>query len=122
MNPHWAQRLRSTGTEPDPRFSFANERTFLAWIRTAVALIAAGVALEAFADGLGRPGLRRGVAAALVVLGALVSGVAFRRWLRAERALRTSNPLPLPVFAPAIGYGIAVISVLILIVVLAGRG
>ena len=61
MSSRWAQRLRSTGSEPDPRITFANERTFLAWIRTSLALIAAGVALEALVDGLGRPG----VAAAL---------------------------------------------------------
>lgn len=33
------------GTEPDYRFTLANERTFLAWIRTALALIAGGVAV-----------------------------------------------------------------------------
>ena len=42
------RRVYGVGTEPDARFSLANERTFLAWIRTALALIAAGVALEAF--------------------------------------------------------------------------
>ena len=31
------------GTEPDPRFTFANERTFLAWSRTALALVVAGL-------------------------------------------------------------------------------
>ena len=36
---------RSVGEEPDYRFTLANERTFLAWIRTALALIAGGVAL-----------------------------------------------------------------------------
>ena len=44
--PGWVYRH---GTEPDPRFTLANERTFLAWIRTALALIAGGVALEALA-------------------------------------------------------------------------
>ena len=117
----WADRLRSTGVEPDPRFSFANERTFLAWIRTAVALVAAGVALAAFAAGFGPAGLRRGVAVALILLGGLVSGIAFRRWHQAERALRTRSPLPLPQVAPLLGYGIAALAVLTLIVVLAGR-
>ena len=35
------------GAEPDARYSLANERTFLAWIRTALAVLAAGVALDA---------------------------------------------------------------------------
>ena len=34
------------GQEPDPRFSLANERTFLAWIRTALALAAAAIGLD----------------------------------------------------------------------------
>ena len=113
------ERLRSSGAEPDPRFSFANERTFLAWIRTAVALVAAGVALAAFAADLGPAGLRRGVAVALILLGGLISGTAFRRWYRAEQALRTRSPLPLPQLAPVLAYGVAVLAVLVLIAVLA---
>lgn len=37
-------RLRDIGTEPDPRFSLAGERTDLAWNCTALALIGAGIA------------------------------------------------------------------------------
>jgi putative membrane protein len=33
------------GDEPDPRFSQASERTALAWMRTALALVAAGIAI-----------------------------------------------------------------------------
>jgi putative membrane protein len=121
MTLRWSERLRSTGSEPDPRFTFANERTFLAWIRTALALIAAGVALEAFVTRLGLPGLRRAAAIALIVLGAVTAAAAFRRWLRAERALRTGTPLPLPAFAPMLGYGVALAALAALVVVLAGR-
>ena len=60
------------GDEPDPRFSLANERTFLAWIRTGLALSAAGVALEAL-DVPIAPGLRLACAMPLVRLGALSS-------------------------------------------------
>ena len=46
--PDWINRRLSNGTDPDPRFSLANERTFLAWIRTALGLIALGVAVATF--------------------------------------------------------------------------
>lgn len=37
------QLLLKVGEEPDPRFTLANERTFLAWTRTALALLASAV-------------------------------------------------------------------------------
>ena len=91
----WPRYVYDVGREPDPRFSFANERTFLAWVRTALGFVAAGVALSA----LGRLGdgldVEARVAALLLVLAGLVSGVgALARWLRSERALRLDEPLP----------------------------
>ena len=70
----WAE-----GEEPDPRFTLANERTFLAWIRTALALVAAGIGLEAFVPALALPGLRQALAVVLALLGATVSATAYRR-------------------------------------------
>lgn len=115
----WPSRLRERGTDPDPRFSFANERTFLAWIRTALALLAAGIGLEAFAPPLAVPGLRQVLAAALVLAGVGISGLAFRRWLRSEEALREQRPLPPPRLAPWLSYGIAgiALAVFVLLVV-----
>ncbi|ANY05708.1 YidH family protein [Pseudonocardia sp. HH130630-07] len=86
-------RLYDRGTEPDPRFTLANERTYLAWIRTAVALLAAGVALEAL-DVPAQAGLRS--AASLVLLGGgiLLPLSAWRSWFVTERALRAGRPLP----------------------------
>ena len=43
-----SHRVLRGGTEPDPRFTLANERTFLAWIRTSLAFLAGGIAIEAF--------------------------------------------------------------------------
>ena len=88
--PHW---VYEGGIEPDPRYSLANERTFLAWVRTALAMMAGGVALHA----LGLPEtdwVRTSIAIALVLLGGLTTALALVRWARVERAMRTPQPLP----------------------------
>jgi putative membrane protein len=98
-NRRWPRRVFDAGTEPDPRFSLANERTFLAGIRTALALLAAGVALEALAVPV-EPRLR--LAAALVLVGlACVSTLhAAASWARTERAMRLRAPCPRPGGSP----------------------
>lgn len=116
----WAHRLRSEGTPPDPRFSLANERTFLAWIRTALAIIAAGIVVALSGDLIPRPP-RVATAATLSVCGALLAVVAFHRWLRAERALRRAEALPPPLIAPVLSYGLAALTVVLLVVLLVTR-
>lgn len=89
-HPRW---VYGVGDEPDPRFSLANERTFLAWVRTALAMLAGGVAL----DSLGRPDpdwLRGVVVVGLVVAGGLLLVLSLVRWARVERAMRLREPLP----------------------------
>ncbi|WP_040160159.1 YidH family protein [Nigerium massiliense] len=81
------------GSEPDARFSLANERTFLAWIRTGLALVALGVAIEAFAGPIADIP-RRAAAAILVLAGAVAPLQAWFGWRRAEVALRLNKPLP----------------------------
>lgn len=100
-------RLRlSEGQDPDPRFTLANERTFLAWIRTALALLAAGIGVETFLDDL--PVLpRRSLAALLLVLGGALAVGAYRRWRAVELALRSGRPLPLPGVALLLALGVA---------------
>ncbi len=121
MAQRWTERLRAVGEDPDPRFTFANERTFLAWIRTALALVAAGIGLEAFVPELVVPGFRQALAASLVLLGAATSGYSFRRWQRSERALRTGEPLPLPGLAPTLAYGVAVLALVAVVLLLLPR-
>jgi putative membrane protein len=81
------------GSEPDVRFTLANERTFLAWVRTALALIATGVALEILGLDI-HAGLRLAGSLLLVLTGAATPAFAWFGWMRAERALRSQEPLP----------------------------
>ena len=102
------------GDEPDPRFSLANERTFLAWIRTSLALSAAGVALEAL-DVPIAGGLRLACALLLVGLGVLAPVQAWWGWAATERAVRRRRPLPSPLLSPVIAAGTLVVGVLLLL-------
>ncbi|MCV2488208.1 DUF202 domain-containing protein [Geodermatophilus sp. YIM 151500] len=111
----WVGRLMARGTDPDPRFTFANERTFLAWIRTALALLAAGIGLEAFVGDVLRPGVRQGLAAGLLLLGAALAVIAFRRWLLSERALRDGRSLPGLAIGPVLALALAVAGVVLLV-------
>jgi putative membrane protein len=88
--PRW---VYAQGNEPDPRFTLANERTFLAWIRTALALIAGGVALEALALPI-QPTLRTTAALLLLVLGLIAPVLAWLTWAAVERAMRQGAALP----------------------------
>lgn len=99
------QRLLAGGTEPDPRFTLANERTFLAWIRTSLALLASGIAVEAFTIDIFYSEVRKGLASSMLTLSLLVSLSACLRWLNVERAMRQKAPLPLPLLLPLLSLG-----------------
>lgn len=77
---------------PDPRFTMANERTFLAWNRTALALIAGGLAVEQFLD-TGRA-WRLALAIPLIVLGAAIAASSYSRWQANEEAMGRGETLP----------------------------
>src|SRR3954469_25390663 len=81
------------GEDPDPRFSLANERTFLAWIRTGLAFVAAGLAVEALQVPL-TAWLRATIAVLLVLAGMAATAQAWLSWVRTERAMRRLAPLP----------------------------
>jgi putative membrane protein len=108
------RRVYARGTEPDGRFSLANERTFLAWVRTALALLAGGVALEAL-DLPVEPRLRLAAAVLLIALGILAPAQAWVGWARAEQALRERRPLPAPAFSGPLAVGVALAGVLVLV-------
>jgi putative membrane protein len=80
------------GEAPDYRFTLANERTFLAWVRTALAMMAAGVAVVQFVPGLDV--VRHALGLLLIVLGGLLAAVSYTHWEGNERAMRLGEPLP----------------------------
>lgn len=98
----------SRGEDPDYRFTLANERTFLAWVRTALALVAGGLAaIHLIPDALGSE-----------VLGLLLLGLAFLtaassywRWSRIEDALRANATLPHSRIPQIIAYSVALVAV-----------
>jgi putative membrane protein len=111
------RHVYDVGSEPDPRFTLANERTFLAWIRTALALIAAGIALEALTLPI-QPELRRIAAVILLVLGLVVPTLAWLNWVAIERALRQGAPLPRSRIALPVVVGISIAAALLILGVL----
>ncbi len=105
------------GAEPDVRFTLANERTFLAWIRPSLALIAGGVALEALGLGL-QPGFRLAASIVLILTGIAAPAQAWIGWMRTDRALRRARPLPSAALSLPLGIAVVVAGVLVLLGVL----
>ena len=101
----WSRRLAallprtvaedSGGTEPDARFTFANERTFLAWSRTALALVVAGLAIVQLLPPFpGVPVGRPLLGLPLIALGGVLAVTAYCEWVRSQHALRRGEPMP----------------------------
>ncbi|MFC4565106.1 YidH family protein [Nocardiopsis mangrovi] len=103
------------GSEPDYRFTLANERTFLAWIRTALALIAGAVAVLHLVPLDWRPGVRMAVGLALTALAAAITVYAPLRWMRVQRAMRHGLPLPVSALPVVTTVGVAVVCAAILL-------
>ncbi len=107
--------------DPDYRFTLANERTLLAWLRTALALLAAGVAVVHLVPDLGVPGARRLIGTILAGLGAIVAVTSMLRWRAVQAAMRRGDDLP-PSRAPLlVSITLAILS-LVVLVLLALRG
>jgi putative membrane protein len=113
----WPRQVYAAGTEPDPRFTFANERTFLAWIRTALGFLAAGVAIAAVARLAGPVGLEIRLASVVLIVCGLACGIlAYRRWMINERAMRLGEPLPsspMLLIVTAVVAGVALLAVVL---------
>ena len=107
------------GTEPDPRFTFANERTFLAWSRTALALVVAGLGIVQLLPPFpGVPWGKHVLGVPLIVFGAVVAVTAYGEWTRSQRAMRHGQPLPKSVMPTIMAVIIATMAVVSAVVVL----
>ncbi|MCH9721985.1 MAG: DUF202 domain-containing protein [Actinomycetia bacterium] len=103
--------IKSVGSDPDYRFTLANERTFLAWLRTGLALLAGAVALASLVHHFGPRPIRIGITALLLGLSLTVTVGAYVRWDRTERALRQNRPLPIDPLPRLIVIGLGVITI-----------
>lgn len=104
---------RHLGRDPDYRFSLANERTFLAWIRTALALVGGGLAISALLPDDTASTMRDAIGVVLVALGTGLAGASFARWARNEEAMRTDAPIPTSVLPLILSLGVLVVAVLV---------
>ena len=100
----------------DYRFLLANERTFLAWMRTALGLIAGGVALDQFVRVEKGEGALVAVALVTIVAGAIVAVVGTVRWSRTDAAMRVGAPLPTSRLLPVVGALLAVLAIIVAVI------
>jgi putative membrane protein len=113
--------VQQEGSTPDYRFSLANERTFLAWIRTALALIGGGFAVDQFLSDRLTHWVRAALALALLAGGVACTLRAINHWMRCERAIRRGANLPVSRFPAVMALLIALIALAMVAVVLFGR-
>lgn len=100
---------REQGKNPDYRFSLANERTFLAWIRTALALLAGGLLVHQFATRLEPHWVKLLVGGILACLAAFLAVGAYLRWRTNEIAMRMEQGLPASLLMPLLAATVALL-------------
>lgn len=117
-----APRWYEEGEEPDYRFTLANERTFLAWLRTGLALLAGAVALMQLVPAFTSAGLHTGLAVLLAAIGTLLAAFSYWRWARVQRAMRRGETLPMTWLPFAVGCATAVTGAVVVALVLIDAG
>jgi putative membrane protein len=104
------------GEPPDPRFTFANERTFLAWNRTALALITAGFAVIEFVD-FSLDWMRFVLGIPLILIGGILALTSYRSWDHNERCMRLDQPLPYPRMPRTLAVAVGVVAVIAVVAI-----
>jgi putative membrane protein len=99
------------GVEPDYRFTLANERTFLAWIRTSLGLLAGGVAVRQLIEPFDVTGGRTVLALLAIAASAVLAAGGFLRWRGVQRAMRRGEPLPPAHLVPVVAVGLLVVAI-----------
>jgi putative membrane protein len=107
-------------SEPDVRFSYANERTFLAWIRTSLGLVTAGLAVAQLLPPFQLAGGRKLIGLPLIALGVVIALLSFRNWRGNERAMRTGHSLPRSVLPQLSAVVVSIVAVVGLALVIWG--
>ena len=93
---------------PEAQFELANERTYLAWLRTALALVASGVAAARLLAGQTAHWAWEAVGVLLIMAGVVAAAIAHRRWRAMNTPVREGQPLPAPGIALVIAAVIVV--------------
>ena len=114
-----ADRDETVDDEPDYRFTLANERTFLAWMRTALGLLAGGVAVRQLIEPFDVSGGRTALALLAIGASAILAVGGFLRWRSVQRAMRRGDPLPAASLVPVLAAGLLVVAVVAFVLVAA---
>ena len=104
---------------PDERFTLASERTFLAWMRTALGLLAGGIAMIHLVPEFSNAIVRTALGLVLILAAAAVTAMGLRRWLQVKRALENGEDMPSAndLWAVALAIGaVAVVAAVVTIV------
>ena len=99
---------------PSTQVVLANERTFLAWIRTSLALVVTGVALEAFEVPI-PAGWRTTSASLFVLLGIAAAVQAWIGWRATDAAAKRGDPVPPPVTRTLLVAGVIAATLVIMV-------
>lgn len=112
--------MADESSRPDERFTLASERTFLAWMRTSLGLLAGGIAVVHLVPDFSTGWVRTTLGLVLILMAASAAMVGLRRWLQVRRALESGAPMPDAVELWIFAVGIGVIAVLAAVVTVLG--